>query len=109
MSRHRHTIRVLPDWFLERVRGIEPLSSAWKAVTLPLCYTRINNGMGGITFYPQRPSKYPIRSVEPRNRMVPCDPYLCLSTVIRPSPQLRVKLESLQTPIPCTTIQAPSG
>lgn len=26
---------------LERVRRIELLSSAWKAVTLPLCYTRI--------------------------------------------------------------------
>src|SRR5690606_13970526 len=25
---------------LERVKGIEPSSSAWKAVALPLCYTR---------------------------------------------------------------------
>ncbi len=25
---------------LERVRGIEPLSSAWKAIVLPLYYTR---------------------------------------------------------------------
>src|SRR5215213_10357299 len=27
---------------LERVRGIEPPSSAWKAVALPLSYTRLN-------------------------------------------------------------------
>lgn len=26
---------------MERVRGIEPLSLAWKAKALPLCYTRI--------------------------------------------------------------------
>jgi hypothetical protein len=26
---------------LERVKGIEPSSSAWKAVALPLSYTRI--------------------------------------------------------------------
>jgi hypothetical protein len=30
---------------LERVKGIEPSSSAWKAVALPLSYTRI--GFGG--------------------------------------------------------------
>tara|TARA_Y100000817_G_scaffold260997_1_gene215298 strand:+ start:358 stop:525 length:168 start_codon:yes stop_codon:yes gene_type:complete len=28
--------------FLERVKGIEPSSSAWKAAALPLSYTRIN-------------------------------------------------------------------
>lgn len=27
-------------WGLERVTGIEPVSSAWKAVALPLSYTR---------------------------------------------------------------------
>jgi hypothetical protein len=27
---------------LERVKGIEPSSSAWKAVALPLSYTRIS-------------------------------------------------------------------
>jgi hypothetical protein len=26
---------------LERVKGIEPSSSAWKAVALPLSYTRV--------------------------------------------------------------------
>ena len=26
---------------MERVMGIEPTSSAWKAEALPLCYTRI--------------------------------------------------------------------
>ena len=26
--------------YLERVAGIEPASSAWKAAALPLCYTR---------------------------------------------------------------------
>ena len=31
---------------LERVKGIEPSSSAWKAVALPLSYTR----SGGIPF-----------------------------------------------------------
>ena len=29
---------------LERVNGIEPSSSAWKAVALPLSYTRKRNG-----------------------------------------------------------------
>ena len=29
-----------PDGRLERVAGIEPASSAWKAAALPLCYTR---------------------------------------------------------------------
>jgi hypothetical protein len=28
---------------LERVKGIEPSSSAWKAVALPLSYTRIGD------------------------------------------------------------------
>src|SRR5215471_4603277 len=28
---------------LERVKGIEPSSSAWKAVALPLSYTRLNS------------------------------------------------------------------
>src|ERR1700710_1774547 len=27
---------------LERVAGIEPASSAWKAAALPLCYTRVS-------------------------------------------------------------------
>jgi hypothetical protein len=29
---------------LERVKGIEPSSSAWKAVALPLSYTRVSAG-----------------------------------------------------------------
>jgi hypothetical protein len=28
---------------MERVKGIEPSSSAWKAVALPLSYTRMGN------------------------------------------------------------------
>jgi hypothetical protein len=28
---------------LERVKGIEPSSSAWKAVALPLSYTRVRS------------------------------------------------------------------
>jgi hypothetical protein len=31
---------------LERVKGIEPSSSAWKAVALPLSYTRIPPCLG---------------------------------------------------------------
>ena len=31
---------------LERVKGIEPSSSAWKAVALPLSYTRIRTTEG---------------------------------------------------------------
>ena len=30
---------------LERVDGIEPTSSAWKAAALPLCYTRAKNAL----------------------------------------------------------------
>ena len=29
-----------PPWFMERVMGIEPTQSAWKAEVLPLNYTR---------------------------------------------------------------------
>ena len=32
--------------FLERVMGIEPTTSAWKAEVLPLNYTRIHGGSG---------------------------------------------------------------
>jgi hypothetical protein len=32
---------------LERVKGIEPSSSAWKAVALPLSYTRIGTSEAG--------------------------------------------------------------
>jgi hypothetical protein len=32
---------------LERVKGIEPSSSAWKAVALPLSYTRIQTAEDG--------------------------------------------------------------
>src|SRR6202008_4138864 len=44
-------IRVLPALLkpvrerLERVAGIEPASSAWKAAALPLCYTRPPGGL----------------------------------------------------------------
>jgi hypothetical protein len=38
---------ILP--ILERVKGIEPSSSAWKAVALPLSYTRTKDGGGGRT------------------------------------------------------------
>ncbi len=34
---------IIPNWrsrVMERVKGIEPSSSAWKAVALPLSYTR---------------------------------------------------------------------
>jgi hypothetical protein len=34
---------VFKEQFLERVKGIEPSSSAWKAEVLPLNYTRIYN------------------------------------------------------------------
>ena len=33
---------------MERVKGIEPSSSAWKAVALPLSYTRIRRSFGGL-------------------------------------------------------------
>jgi hypothetical protein len=34
-----------PSKILERVKGIEPSSSAWKAVALPLSYTRDIKGL----------------------------------------------------------------
>jgi hypothetical protein len=34
---------------LERVKGIEPSSSAWKAVALPLSYTRAGGQWSGIS------------------------------------------------------------
>jgi hypothetical protein len=41
---------------LERVKGIEPSSSAWKAEVLPLNYTRILNSLVGKTgFEPATP------------------------------------------------------
>src|SRR5271155_2657624 len=37
-----HKILMLPAKLLERVKGIEPSYSAWKAAALPLSYTRIS-------------------------------------------------------------------
>src|SRR5687767_12695498 len=40
---------------MERVKGIEPSSSAWKAVALPLSYTRLlkpGSGMQASDFFP---------------------------------------------------------
>jgi hypothetical protein len=34
---------------MERVKGIEPSSSAWKAVALPLSYTRIRDQLSVIS------------------------------------------------------------
>lgn len=33
--------KVLPEVFLERVKGIEPSYAAWEAAVLPLNYTRV--------------------------------------------------------------------
>jgi hypothetical protein len=40
---------------LERVKGIEPSSSAWKAVALPLSYTRDFKGLSHFRKKPQAP------------------------------------------------------
>jgi hypothetical protein len=50
-------VKCLKD--LERVKGIEPSSSAWKAVALPLSYTRIADrssafGDRELAFFPIR-------------------------------------------------------
>jgi hypothetical protein len=39
---------------LERVKGIEPSSSAWKAVALPLSYTRAREQISDISDHKQR-------------------------------------------------------
>jgi hypothetical protein len=39
----RQAVRRMISKVLERVKGIEPSSSAWKAVALPLSYTRTRN------------------------------------------------------------------
>src|SRR5262245_8034695 len=48
-SRHLSAVICRPPSALERVKGIEPSSSAWKAVALPLSYTRalLTGGFGG--------------------------------------------------------------
>ena len=38
---------------MERVKGIEPSTSAWKAGVLPLNYTRIEIGLNDRRFYRQ--------------------------------------------------------
>src|SRR5262249_46830878 len=40
-----HPRRWLNDVLVERVKGIEPSSSAWKAVALPLSYTRAREAL----------------------------------------------------------------
>jgi hypothetical protein len=50
---------------LERVKGIEPSSSAWKAVALPLSYTRGERAAhledsGGLR-YPSRNLRLPVK------------------------------------------------
>ena len=42
MRAETRAMRWLPVTHLERVMGIEPTSSAWKAEVLPLNYTRLN-------------------------------------------------------------------
>src|SRR5215467_649579 len=61
----RMALRPLPKCLrtLERVKGIEPSSSAWKAVALPLSYTRIRNQLSGISdqnLQPVRPDTWPL-------------------------------------------------
>jgi hypothetical protein len=36
---------------VERVAGIEPAYSAWKAAALPLCYTRVLSNLAAFTFW----------------------------------------------------------
>lgn len=50
--------------FLERVEGIEPSSSAWKAVALPLSYTRICGEDNLFSFHERKKSKCRIFGAE---------------------------------------------
>ncbi len=43
---------------MERVAGIEPASSAWKAVTLPLSYTRLRHHTSYTDYYAVLPATY---------------------------------------------------
>ena len=43
----------IPYSELERVKGIEPSSSAWKAVALPLSYTRLRSCSRRLSALPQ--------------------------------------------------------
>ena len=40
---HKKTLRITARFKMERVTGIEPVTTAWEAVVLPLNYTRNNN------------------------------------------------------------------
>src|SRR3954471_746902 len=42
----------VPPCGLERVAGIEPAYSAWKAAALPLCYTRNFKELAGLARWP---------------------------------------------------------
>jgi hypothetical protein len=72
---------------MERVMGIEPTSSAWKAEVLPLNYTRVlqpppspaTPGAGPLRLGPPRParrrtSSRPVRTLPPRGRRLPDGP-----------------------------------
>ena len=47
LARRTRRTAAKPLKTLERVKGIEPSSSAWKAVALPLSYTRIGTSEAG--------------------------------------------------------------
>ena len=39
-KKHKKTLRITARLKMERVTGIEPVTTAWEAVVLPLNYTR---------------------------------------------------------------------
>ncbi len=53
VSQNRICVNEIFRQKLERVMGIEPTTTAWKAVVLPLNYTRINKTNITIMFQPQ--------------------------------------------------------
>ncbi len=50
-DRDRQSIHLVYEEHLERVAGIEPAYSAWKAAALPLSYTRIQREQPSFTFH----------------------------------------------------------
>jgi hypothetical protein len=72
----RAMLRCFP-WIegLERVKGIEPSSSAWKAVALPLSYTRDIKDLARCSAKPRQPLGHPddTKQLRPaRRKLYPC-------------------------------------
>ena len=74
-----YKLSIYLDYF-ERVAGIEPASSAWKAEVLPLYHTRINVILEGAGFEPAKAGPADLQSALVDRLSTPPKINLCILT-----------------------------